>query len=140
MIPSFQERSVVVEDEVAVEEVEEEVDRVDLGRDVENNLQELKTTSRNVLDLIVMRQLVLQNIFLLTNSKYTPVCNFSVSIKGMLLSKVLTCMKFFLYKQKYIFLPEICTFGRKYFYILSNNCSSCSCKCLSLKFTERVTI
>ena len=69
MIPSFQELSVVVEDEVAVEVVgEEEVDRVDLGRDVENNLQELRTTPRIVLDLIVMRQLVLQNIFLLTNS------------------------------------------------------------------------
>ena len=58
---------------VAVEAVEEEVDRVDLGRDVENNLQELRTTPRIVLDLIVMRQLVLLNIFLLTNSKYTPV-------------------------------------------------------------------
>ena len=118
MMPSFQELSVAVEDEVAVEAVGEEVDRVDLGRDVENNFQELRTTPRNVLDLIVMRQLVLQNIFLLTNSKYTPVRNFSLSIKGMLLSKALTCMKFFLYKQKYIFLPKICTFGRKYFSIL----------------------
>ena len=44
MVPIFQELSVVVEDEVVVEAVEEEeVDRVDLGRDVENNLQELRT-------------------------------------------------------------------------------------------------
>ena len=126
---------------MAVEAVGEEVDRVDLGRDVENNLQELRTTPKNVLDLIVMRQLALQNIFLLTNGKYTPNRNFSLSVKGMLLSKALTCMKFFLYKQKYIFPPEICTFGRKYFYILqSNNCCSCSCKCFSPKSTHCVTI
>ena len=41
----------------------------------------------------------------------------------------------------YIFLPDICTFGRKYFYILlSDNCSSYTYNWFFLKFTQRVTI
>ena len=44
-------------------------------------------------------------------------------------------------KKKYILLPEICTFGRKHFpKFKSDNCSSCLCKCFSLKFNLRVTI
>ena len=45
-------------------------------------------------------------------------------------------------KLKKKILPEICiAFGRKYFHTLqSDNCSSCLCKCFSLKFTQRVTV
>ena len=43
--------------------------------------------------------------------------------------------------QKNIFLPEICTFGQKYSHtLLSENRSSCSCKCFSLKFTQHPTV
>ena len=36
---------------------------------------------------------------------------FSILIKGILLSKALTCMKIFLYKQKRLFIKETDTFG-----------------------------
>ena len=43
--------------------------------------------------------------------------------------------------QKTIFLPEICTYGRKYSHTLwSENCSPCSCKSFSLKFTQHATV
>ena len=43
--------------------------------------------------------------------------------------------------QKNIFLPEICIFGPKYSHtLLSENCSSCSCKFISLKFTQHATV
>ena len=44
---------------------------------------------------------------------------------------------------KNIFLPEICTFGRKYFHtLLSDNCScsSCSCKYFSLNCTQHAKV
>ena len=38
-------------------------------------------------------------------------------------------------------MSKIHIFGSKYFYLLwSDNCSSCSCNWLSLKFAQRVTI
>ena len=38
-------------------------------------------------------------------------------------------------------LPEICTFGRKDSHaLLSENCSSCSCKFILLKFTQHATV
>ena len=43
--------------------------------------------------------------------------------------------------QKNIFLPEICTSGRTYSHTLeSDNCSPCSCKCFTLKFTQHATV
>ena len=43
--------------------------------------------------------------------------------------------------QKNIFLPEICISGQKYSHtLLSENCSSCLCKCFSLKFTQHAKV